>query len=103
MKLKLNEMNRISRDINSNKEKHPYGYGICGFFSTKERFKEFEKSYLNKYVDVGEYWKFYPIDKEILFRGNRFYKIKVDKNIDRDMFLQYILPCCMNCIEIEWI
>ena len=50
----------------------------------------------------GEKWIRIPMSESI--RGFRYYKAKVDNNIDRKFLEQIIYPCCTHyCCEFEWI
>lgn len=52
----------------------------------------------------GERWQFISMNAGEWIRGYRFYKIKVRKDIDRDKFLEAIMPCCsFYCKEIVWL
>ena len=49
-----------------------------------------------------ERWIRVPMSESV--RGYRYYKIKVDNNIDRKFLEQIILPCCAHyCCSFEWI
>ena len=50
----------------------------------------------------GEHWIRIPMSDFV--RGRRYYKVKVDNNIDRKFLEQIILPCCAHyCCSFEWI
>lgn len=53
-------------------------------------------------LNNGERWCHIPLDSN--FRGCRFYKLIVNKKIDRSYFFKVIYPyCSMYCCDIEWI
>lgn len=109
------EMKLISERINKqNGRKYPYSNQIviCGFFSTKEDWNNFVNDNLDRIkiqrkdeviFENKERWcHFSYIDYSQ--RGYRFYKIKVSRNINREIFLDCIYPyCSLYCKEIEWI
>ena len=113
--LTLEEMEWISSDINSQKgRKYPCSNQvvICGFFGSEEEWKEFcnNNKYRTKYIsresiqfEDEERWHRFSVNSYNC-RGYRFYKIKVSRLIDRNMFMQNIYPYCIcYCKEIEWI
>ena len=86
---------------------------VCGFCTNNpkkwELFKEEQKDHIiekRKFsfiLDNGEVWHFInPWSNSI--RGYRFYKILVDKNIERRIIDWYLLPsCAIYCKSFEWI
>ena len=51
-------------------------------------------------LDNGEKWKW--MNWTTNCRGYRFYKIAIDKTIDRDLFYNLVLPYCANyCCSVE--
>ena len=107
-------MSMIQRDI----QKQPgrkFSYSnqsvVCGIFTTKSKAKQYipNKNFLirqksDQWFDGLEHWIFFNINEPFTCRGYRFYKIKIDKNIDRKMFFEHIYPCCsVYCKEIEFI
>ena len=109
------EMSIISEQINK-QEGHKYPCSnqvvVCGFFSTEEDWDKFVNDNLDKikiqqkdrviFCDKEQWYRFDYINYSQ--RGYRFYKIKVSRDIDTEIFLNYIYPyCCMYCNEIEWI
>lgn len=113
--LSIEEMNNISYKINNQEgRKYPCSNQIvtCGFFSTKERWDEFLEANKNKIkwravdmaeFDNGEKWRYFNFT-QFSYRGFRFYKIKIDCCVNREVFLQCIYPCCLlYCKEIEWL
>lgn len=107
------EMKLISEKINKQEgRKYPCSNQIvvCGFFSTDEDWNNFVNNNLDKIQQKDrvvftnkEQWRhFSHIDYSQ--RGNRFFKIKVSRNINCEIFLNYIYPyCSLYCKEIEWI
>ena len=109
------EMTLISEQINKQEgRKYPCSNQtvICGFFSTEEDWDKFVNDNLDKikiqqkdrviFCDKEQWYRFDYINYSQ--RGYRFYKIKVSRDIDIEIFLNYIYPyCCMYCNEIEWI
>lgn len=107
----------ISKSIKSQKgQKYPCSNQIvcCGYVSYEKDWKKFCKR--NKYFIKGkrkdsiklknnEIWRFFNlISLKENMRGFRFYKIKIDKNINPDLFYHYIYPCCAHyCKKIKWI
>lgn len=114
--LTIEEMKHISDEISKQEgQNYPCSNQIvtCGFFASKEIWDEFCDK--NKYrikeriakncirFEDGETWRWYS-EYNGNIRGFRFYKIKVDSNVNREVFLHCIYPCCVNyCKEIEWI
>lgn len=85
---------------------------ICGFVTKDDsKWKEFINQNKNNIQQLrerevrfknGEKWVRVPISESI--RGYRYYKAKVDKNIDEKFLEQIILPCCSHyCCSFEWI
>ena len=114
-RLTTEEMEWISSRIHSQEgQNYPCSNQIvtCGFFASREKWEEFcnENKYRTDYVtkdrisfEDGETWRWYPHYNRNI-RGFRFYKIKVSCDINRQIFLQCIYPCCAHyCKEIEWI
>ena len=114
--LTIEEMNHISNAISKQKgQKYPCSNQIvtCGFFASKEEWEKFCN--INKHkikytakdcigFEDGEKWRWYPDYNTGSIRGFRFYKIKVSRDINKQVFLQGIYPCCaIYCKEIEWI
>lgn len=109
------EMKLISEKINKREgRKYPRSNQIivCGFFSTDEDWNNFVNNNLNKIktqqkdrVTFANKERWYYFDyTDYSQRGFRFYKIKVSCNINREIFLNCIYPCCsLYCKEIEWI
>ena len=53
-------------------------------------------------LNNGDNWIRVPTNNYI--RGQRYYKVKVDKHINRNFFIEEIMPHCMNyCCNFEWI
>lgn len=85
---------------------------VCGFFSTEEKWNRFVQDNKNCIQEQrkreiklsnNERWCYFDMNS-FLFKGYRFYKIKVDKDINREVFYKCIYPCCsLYCKEIEWI
>ena len=83
----------------------------CGIFSSEEYWDEFclkneyKMKRRTKYwieFEYGERWTYFNPDI-YPFRGFRFHKIKVTRNINRRLFLECVYPCCaLYCKEIEW-
>ena len=109
------EMKSISEKINKQEgRKYPCSNQIvvCGFFSTDEDWNNFVKNNLDKIKirrkDIivfanKERWQHFSLIN-FSHRGYRFFKIKVSRNINREIFLNYIYPyCSLYCKEIEWI
>lgn len=107
----------ISKHIKSQKgQKYPCGNQVvcCGYFSYEEDWEKFCKKnkYFIKYkrkdsikLKNNEVWRFFNlISLKENMRGFRFYKIKIDKSINSNLFYHYIYPCCVHyCKKIEWI
>lgn len=109
------EMKLISEKINKQDgRKYPCSNQIvvCGFFSTDEDWNNFVNDNLDK-IKIRQKDRIVLANKEQWYyfdytdysqRGFRFYKIKVSRNINREIFLNCIYPCCsLYCKEIEWI
>lgn len=108
-------MKSISGKINKQEgRKYPCSNQIviCGFFSTDEDWNNFVNNNLNKIkirqkdrvvFENKERWHHFSY-VDYSHRGYRFFKIKVSRNINREIFLNYIYPyCSLYCKEIEWI
>lgn len=54
-------------------------------------------------LNNNERWYYYGnLSGSII--GYRFYKVKVDKTLDKKFITECILPCCaLYCCEFEWI
>ena len=115
---KLTIIDRLSIKRSIRKQKgqwYPCGNQtvVCGFLSPyRNDFEKFKLNYdikwqtQNDFVsNDGEHWMFYKIGNDVnRIRGCRFYKLKVSKDIDREFFFQYIMPCCvLYCCEIDFI
>lgn len=51
-------------------------------------------------LDNGEYWKWQRWNKNC--RGQRFYKLAIDRLTDKDLFENVILPSCgFYCCSVE--
>jgi hypothetical protein len=85
---------------------------ICGFVTDDDnKWEEFIRQNENNIVTLmkrkvrfenGERWVRIPTSESS--RGYRYYKVKVDNNINRKFLEQIILPCCAHyCCEFEWI
>ena len=109
------EMKLISERINKqNGRKYPCSNQIvvCGFFSTEEDWNNFVNDNLDRIkvrqkdrvvFENQEQWCHFN-HTNYSQRGYRFYKIKVSREINREMFLNCIYPyCSLYCKEIEWI
>ena len=109
------EMKLISERINKQEgRKYPCSNQVvvCGFFSTEEDWNKFANDNLDKIkirrkdevvFNNGERWCYFSYF-DFSQRGYRFYKIKVSRNIDRQIFLEHIYPlCALYCNEIEWL
>lgn len=109
------ERDKISNWIN-NQEGQNYPCSnqrvCCGFVTDDNNkwnnFIKQNKNYIERLMqrDVvfknKEHWVKIPTSDFV--RGRRYYKIKIDKNIDIKFLEQVILPCCANyCCELEWI
>ena len=109
------EMKLISERINKQEgRKYPCSNQIvvCGFFSTDEEWNNFVNNNLDKiktrqkdrviFSNKEQWYHFNYINYSQ--RGYRFYKIKVSRNVNRELFLNCIYPyCSLYCKEIEWI
>lgn len=109
------EMKLISERINKQEgRKYPCSNQIvvCGFFSTDEEWDNFVNNNLDKiktrkkdmvmFANKEQWYHFDYINYSQ--RGYRFYKIKVSRNVNRELFLDCIYPyCSLYCKEIEWI
>lgn len=84
----------------------------CGFVTGNDKkWKSFiEKNKENIYILTKrsfilknqEKWFRIPLNNSI--RGFRYYKIKIDKNINKKFLKENILPCCGHyCCDFEWI
>ena len=109
---------KISEFFN-NQEGQPYPCSnqnvTNGFFTEDEsKWKEFLESNKNKITELRkdsvvfnnkERWHYYHhFSEEGHVRGFRFYKIKVDKTINKEFLMRCVLPCCAHyCCEFEWI
>ena len=109
------EIERVTADISRQEgRKYPCSNQIvtCGFFSDDGKWQDFvnENKYKLKYnrkdsicLADDEIWHHFSMTNYSC-RGYRFYKIKVDRNINRWIFYENIYPyCSMYCKEIEWI
>ena len=109
------EMKLISERINKQEgRKYPCSNQIvvCGFFSTDEEWNDFVNNNLDK-IKIRQKDRVVFANKEQWYhfdyinysqRGYRFYKIKVSRNVNRELFLNCIYPyCSLYCKEIEWI
>ena len=109
------EMKLISERINKQEgRKYPCSNKIvvCGFFSTDEEWNNFVNNNLDK-IKIRQKDRVVFANKEQWYhfdyinysqRGYRFYKIKVSRNVNRELFLNCIYPyCSLYCKEIEWI
>ena len=109
------EMKLISERINKQEgRRYPCSNQIvvCGFFSTDEEWNNFVNNNLDKiktrkkdrvvFANKEQWYHFNYINYSQ--RGYRFYKIKVSRNVNRELFLNCIYPyCSLYCKEIEWI
>ena len=109
------EMKLISERINKQEgRKYPCSNQIvvCGFFSTDEEWNNFVNNNFDKiktkqkdriiFANKEQWYHFNYINYSQ--RGYRFYKIKVSRNVNRELFLNCIYPyCSLYCKEIEWI
>ena len=113
--LTIEEMKHISKIINNQEGRnYPCSNQVvtCGFFASRDEWTEFcnQYKYKTKYItkdsivfEDGERWNWFSINSYNC-RGYRFYKIKVSRMIDRNMFMNNIYPyCSFYCKEIEWI
>ena len=114
-KMTEEEMKLISERINKQEgRKYPCSNQIvvCGFFSTDEEWNNFVNNNLDKiktrkkdrviFANKEQWYHFDYINYSQ--RGYRFYKIKVSRNVNRELFLNCIYPyCSLYCKEIEWI
>ncbi len=105
---------KISNHFNSQEgQSYPCSNQIvcCGVVTANEnKWNDFVKENMNNtvmrhkdYVVLknGELW--YRIPPTYSIRGYRYYKIKVDTNINEDFLDQIILPCCEHyCCSFEW-
>lgn len=83
---------------------------ICGFFGKQTDFEKFKESY-NKDIIRGrkeffwtekECWYYFSDTKEYSPRGYRFYKLKVPRNIDKDLFDNIYTYCGFYCCNIDF-
>lgn len=109
------EMNKISNHFNNQEGRsYPISNQIvcCGYVTEdKNKWNDFIKENTGNIVwkrkddfmlKNEERWCRIPVSSSV--RGYRYYKIKVDKNVDRKFLEQIILPCCSNyCCDFEWI
>lgn len=111
MSFKLTNWQKELTEYYKKQEGHPYG--ICGFCTSNLKkwklFKEEQKDHIIKeqefsiILDNGEVWKFINLRSKSI-RGYRFYKIVVDKDIERRIIDWYLLPSCVfSCKSFEWI
>lgn len=109
------EMKLVSEQINKQEGRnYPCSNQIvvCGFFSTEKDWNNFVNDNLDK-IKIRQKDRIVLANKERWYRfnyidyskrGYRFYKIKVSRDIEREIFLNYIYPyCSLYCKEIEWI
>ena len=89
---------------------------ICGIFSNKNEI-EIAKimedygyqlykitKYYNEWKSHQERWLYFKNIESWKSRGYRFYKIMVDKDINKEFFQQVLLPCCAGyCCKIIFI
>lgn len=117
--LTYTERQHIQNKINSQKgQNYPCSNQIvlCGFFGTFEQWKDFvieNKSeiafYKREYfrLNNGECWKFFDIQVKssmLKTRGYRFYKIKINPTIYKEVFFECVYPyCSLYCKELEWL
>ena len=109
------EAARIADHFN-NQEGQPYPCSnqivCCGYITpndqkwdffvekNKPNIRTFTKN--NFILNNGEEWIRVPLSKCV--RGYRFYKVKVDRNINKDFFNMVIAPRCgLYCCDFEWI
>ena len=109
------EMKLISERINKQEgRRYPCSNQIvvCGCYSTDEEWNNFVNNNLDKiktrkkdrviFANKEQWYHFDYINYSQ--RGYRFYKIKVSRNVNRELFLNCIYPyCSLYCKEIEWI
>lgn len=113
--LTRDEANRVLNIFN-NQEGQPYPCSnqivCCGYitpFDWKwERFVDQNMENIKVWtkngfvLNNGDNWIRVPISSNI--RGQRYYKAKVDRHINRDFFITEIMPNCGNyCCNFEWI
>ncbi len=105
---------KISDHFNNQEgDKYPCSNQIvlCGFVTDdNNKWEEFIRQNKNNIAILrkreirfknGERWIRVPISESV--RGYRYYKIKVDTNINEDFLDQIILPCCEHyCCSFEW-
>lgn len=109
------EMKLVSERINKQEGRnYPCSNQIvvCGFFSTEEDWNNFVTANLDK-IKIRQKDRIVLANKENWYhfnhlnyseRGYRFYKIKVSRDIECEIFLNCIYPyCSLYCKEIEWI
>lgn len=109
------EMKSISEKINKQESRKHLSSNwivVCGFFSTDEDWNNFVNNNLDKikiwqkdrvvFANKEQWYHFSPVN--FSQRGYRFFKIKVSRDINREIFLSRIYPyCSLYCREIEWI
>lgn len=114
MTLTIEEMRIITENINSQEgRQYPCSNQtvVCGIFTTRDRFEEIAFKSRNRIIKrtrdelwyANEHWIFFDKSKPYNARGYRFYKLKVDSDIDKKTFLENIYPyCSLYCKEIEF-
>lgn len=83
----------------------------CGFVGDNDKWNNFVKQNRKNIIRLSRYEftlknneKWVRILSPEHTRGYRYYKIKVDKNIEDRILNQYILPYCgLYCCSFEWI
>ena len=110
------ERNAISEYYNNQEgQNYPCSNQLvcCGFVTNDidkwNNFIEINKNNIERKLkneivlkDTKERWIRIPLNSSA--RGHRYYKIKVDKNIDYFILSMIVLPCCNKyCKEFEWI
>jgi len=109
------EANRVLNMFN-NQEGQSYPCGnqrvCCGYFTPYDwKWERFVDQNMENIkirtksgflLNNGDNWIRIPFSSNI--RGQRYYKAKIDRHINRDFFITEIMPNCYNyCCNFEWI
>lgn len=79
---------------------------LCGLVMPKEKARDLMKEYkqirTNEWFYNEELWRLIPMN--YASRGYRFYKVWIDKDINKQFFRQVIMPlCAMYCCEMKFV
>lgn len=107
------EMQHIEATVaNQEGQKYPRSSQavLCGFFGDKKTWQKFcqTKTWIRRTKDCvyfinGERWMHFETNTIGSLRGCRFYKLKVPRSIQKEMFMSYIYPLCYHyCCDIEF-